>query len=150
MEGAVLVIIILLLFLGNLRAAFIVTLALPVCALVAAICMGLSGISANLMSLGGVAIAIGLLADAAIVVVENIVRRLGEEKSKMESKSQVIIQATKEVAAPLFASMAIIIIVFLPLFTLEGVEGKMFAPMAFTISFAILGSIIAALVFSPV
>ena len=150
LEGALLVVIILLLFLGNLRASFIVALALPICALVAAICMRLTGTSANLMSLGGIAIAIGLLADAAIVVVENIVRKLGEGKASKESKVEVIIQATKEVARPLFASMAIIIVVFLPLFTLEGVEGKMFTPMALTISFAILGSILAALVISPV
>lgn len=150
LEGAFLVVIILLLFLGNLRAALIVTLALPVSVLVAAIGMGLTGLSANLMSLGGVAIAIGILGDGTIVVVENIIRRLGEAKTGIENKTEIIIRAIHEVSRPILASTAIIIVVFLPLFTLQGVEGKMFSPMAFTICFALLGSIVAALVFSPV
>ena len=149
-QGAVLVIIILALFLGNLRSAFIVALALPVCALVAVICMGIAGMSANLMSLGGIAVAIGMLGDASIVIVENVLRHLTGDKSKDRSKVQIIIAACSEVARPIIFSVAIIIIVFLPLFTLEGVEGKMFAPMAFTITFALLGSLLAALVFAPV
>ncbi len=150
LQGAILVILVLAFFLGNIRSAFIVALALPVCALVAAICMGIAGMSANLMSLGGIAIAIGMLGDASIVIVENVSRRLADEKNKKSSKTTVIISACKEVARPIIFSVSIIIIVFLPLFTLEGVEGKMFAPMAFTITFALLGSLIAALVFSPV
>lgn len=148
-EGVILVVFILLFFLGNVRAALIVTLSLPICALFAVICMGFSNLSANLMTLGGVAIAIGLLADAAIVIIENIVRHLADPDNRNRSKTAIIQQAVREVAGPLLASMSIIIIVFLPLFTLEGVEGKMFAPMAFTICFALLGSIIAALVFCP-
>jgi heavy metal efflux system protein len=150
LEGGVLVILILLLFLGNLRSAIIVALSLPVCTLIAVIFMGLTGMSANLMSLGGIAIAIGMLTDASIVIVENIYRHLSEEKNKGRSKVEIVIQASTEVARPIIFSVGIIIIVFLPLFTLEGVEGKMFAPMAFTITFALLGSLIAALVFSPV
>lgn len=150
LEGGILVILILLLFLGNLRSAFIVALSLPICALIAVICMGISGMSANLMSLGGIAIAIGMLSDASIVIVENIFRHLSEAKNSGRSRIETIIQASIEVARPIIFSVGIIIIVFLPLFTLEGVEGKMFVPMAFTITFALLGSLVAALIFSPV
>jgi heavy metal efflux system protein len=149
-EGGILVILILLLFLGNLRSAFIVALSLPVCTLIAVACMGFSGMSANLMSLGGIAIAIGLLSDAAIVVVENIFRHLSDVKNRGRSKIETILHASIEVARPIIFSVGIIIIVFLPLFTLEGVEDKMFSPMAFTITFALLGSLVAAFIFSPV
>ena len=149
-QGALLVIFVLALFLGNARSAFIVALALPVCALVAAIFMNLSDMSANLMSLGGIAIAIGMLGDASIVIVENISRYLSDEKNKNRSKASIIVEACSEVARPIIFSVSIIIIVFLPLFTLEGVEGKMFAPMAFTITFALLGSLAAAVIFAPV
>ncbi|MFH1699789.1 MAG: CusA/CzcA family heavy metal efflux RND transporter [Candidatus Zixiibacteriota bacterium] len=148
--GAILVILVLALFMGNARSAFIVALALPVCALIAAIFMGLAGMSANLMSLGGIAIAIGMLGDASIVIVENIYRHLSDEKYKDKSKFKIINIACREVMRPIIFSVSIIIIVFIPLFTLEGVEGKMFSPMAFTITFALFGSLIAALVFSPV
>ncbi|MCP4582224.1 MAG: efflux RND transporter permease subunit [candidate division Zixibacteria bacterium] len=149
-QGALLVIFILALFLGNARSAFIVALALPVCALIAAIFMNWAEMSANLMSLGGIAIAIGMLGDASIVIVENIYRHLGDNKYKNRSKYEIIVAACTEVAQPIIFSVSIIIIVFLPLFTLQGVEGKMFSPMAFTITFALLGSLVAALVFSPV
>jgi cobalt-zinc-cadmium resistance protein CzcA len=149
-QGGILVIAILALFLGNIRSAFIVALALPVCALVAVICMGAAGMSANLMSLGGIAIAIGMLGDASIVIVENVFRHLSDEKQTSRSTIEIIISACSEVARPIIFSVAIIVIVFLPLFTLEGVEGKMFGPMAFTISFALLGSLITALLFAPV
>ena len=149
-QGGILVILILALFLGNIRSAFIVALSLPICALFAVICMGVWGMSANLMSLGGIAIAIGMLGDASIVIVENVFRHLSDEKYKTRSKLEIIISACREVARPILFSVAIIIIVFLPIFTLEGVEGKMFAPMAFTITFALLGSLIAALIFAPV
>jgi cobalt-zinc-cadmium resistance protein CzcA len=139
-----------LFFLGNARSAFIVALALPVCALVAAICMGMAGMSANLMSLGGIAIAIGMLGDASIVVVENVARHLSDAESKTRRKAAIILSACREVARPILFSVSIIVIVFLPLFTLQDVEGKMFSPMAFTITFALLGSLLAALVFSPV
>lgn len=150
LEGGILVIAVLLLFLWNLRSAFIVALSLPICALMAVICMGVSGMSANLMSLGGIAIAIGMLSDASIVAVENIYRHFGEAGNKGWSKVETIMVASAEVARPIIFSVGIIVIVFLPLFTLEGVEGKMFAPMAFTITFALLGSLVAALIFSPV
>ena len=149
MLGAFLVILVLALLLGNARTAFIVALALPVCALIAAIFMSIAEMSANLMSLGGIAIAIGMLGDASIVIVENIYRHLGSDEHQGKSKIEIIYLACNEVARPIIFSVSIIIIVFLPLFTLEGVEGKMFSPMAFTITFALLGSLVAALVFSP-
>lgn len=149
-QGAILVILVLALFLGNARSAFIVGLALPACALVAALFMGLAGMSANLMSLGGIAIAIGMLGDASIVVVENISRYLADDRLNRDDKTKIIVCACREIARPITFSVSIIIIVFLPLFTLEGVEGKMFSPMAFTITFALLGSLLAALVFAPV
>ncbi|MDH4034418.1 MAG: CusA/CzcA family heavy metal efflux RND transporter, partial [candidate division Zixibacteria bacterium] len=150
LQGAFLVVLVLALFLGNARSALVVALALPVCAVIAAIFMRTADMSANLMSLGGIAIAIGMLGDASIVIVENIYRLLGDEANQNKSKTEIIVAACAEVAKPIFFSVSIIIIVFLPLFTLEGVEGKMFSPMAFTITFALLGSLVAALVFSPV
>ncbi len=148
--GALLVVVTLALFLGNLRTAFIVALALPTCALVAVIGMGLGGVSANLMSLGGIAIAIGMLGDGAIVMVENIFRHLGERSGRGESKAAVIFDAAREVNRPIVFSIAIIIAAFLPLFTLQDVEGKMFSPMAFTIAFALLGSLLMAVAVVPV
>ena len=150
LQGGTLVLAVLLLFLGNLRTACIVALSLPLCALVAVIFMDIQDISANLMSLGGIAIAIGMLGDGAIVMVENIYRHLGEDNSAEKQKSRVVLRAAKEVSRPILFSIVIIIVVFLPIFTLEGVEGKMFSPLAFTISFALLGSIFAALIVSPV
>jgi cobalt-zinc-cadmium resistance protein CzcA len=150
LEGAVLVIITLLLFLGNVRTAFIVVLALPLCVMVSVIFMRIAGLSANLMSLGGIAIAIGMLGDASIVMVENIHRNLSDEKHQGRSKMELIIYSANEVGRPILFAVAIIVIVFLPLFTLEGVEGKMFSPVAFTISFALLGSIMSAIIFAPV
>lgn len=148
--GGLLVIVTLGLFLGNLRTAFIVALSLPICALVALLFMGMRGISANLMSLGGIAIAIGMLGDGAIVMVENLYRHLGERRDRELGKREVIYRAAREVNRPIVFSIAIIVLVFLPLFTLEGVEGKMFTPMAFTIAFALLGSLFVAIVVAPV
>ncbi|MDX9978560.1 MAG: efflux RND transporter permease subunit, partial [Lentisphaeria bacterium] len=130
--------------------ALVVAVSLPVCALVAVLCMGWQGISANLMSLGGIAIAIGMLGDGAIVMVENIYRHLGERHAEGENKAAVIYDAAREVSRPIVFSIGIIVCVFLPIFTLEGVEGKMFSPMAFTIAFALAGSILTALVLAPV
>ena len=150
LQGAALVLLTLFVFLGNVRTALIVALSLPVCALAAIIGMGLSGVSANLMSLGGIAIAIGMLGDGAIVMVENIHRLLNDESRAESTKLEIILEAARQVSRPILFSIAIIIIVFLPIFTLEGVEGKMFSPMAFTIAFALLGSIVTALIVSPV
>lgn len=148
-KGALLVILVLFFFMGNVRSATIVALSLPICTLVAAICMGWAGLSANLMSLGGIAIAIGMLGDASIVIVENASRHLSDESNKSRKKIKILVTSCQEVARPIIFSVLIIVIVFIPLFTLEGVEGKMFSPMAFTIIFALLGSLLAALVFSP-
>ncbi|MBM3330328.1 efflux RND transporter permease subunit [candidate division WOR-3 bacterium] len=147
--GGILVIITLILFLGNLRAAIVVALSLPMCVLFAVIFMGAAGLSANLMSLGGVAIAIGMLGDAATVLVENAYRHMSEPSRRNASRLKLITQASAEVARPILFSVAIIAIVFLPLFSLQGVEGKMFSPMAYTILFALAGSLIFAFVFSP-
>jgi cobalt-zinc-cadmium resistance protein CzcA len=149
LQGALLVVITLFLFLGNVRSALIVALALPLCALIAVIFMKLTGLSANLMSLGGIAIAIGMLGDASIVMVENIYRNLGDKGNTLRSKAEVIIASAGEVARPILFSVAIIVIVFLPIFTLQGVEGKMFSPMAFTITLALLGSVGLALLVAP-
>lgn len=150
LQGGALVMLTLLLFMGNLRSAVIVMLSLPVCALMAVIMMGAGHVSANLMSLGGIAVAIGMLGDGAIVMVENIFRHLGLPDNRMRNKSEVIMEAAGEVSRPIFFSIAIIIMVFLPIYTLQGIEGKMFAPMAFTITFALLGSMVTALIVSPV
>lgn len=149
-QGGLLVILVLIVFLGNVRSAFIVALSLPVCAMIAFITMGITNMSANLMSLGGIAIAIGMLGDASIVIVENINRHLSERKYKQQSVAETIISAGNEVARPILFSVGIIIIVFLPILTLEGVEGKMFKPMAYTIIFALAGSLVAAIFFAPV
>jgi len=149
--GAVLVVITLTTFLGNFRSAFIVALALPICALISVICMRFYGLSANLMSLGGIAIGIGMLGDGAIVMVENIFRHLNFEGGINErSNTDIVLGAAKEVSKPIIFSIIIIIIVFLPIFTLQGIEGIMFSPLAFTISFALLGSILFAVVAAPV
>jgi len=148
--GAALVLITLVTFLGNLRSALIVALALPLCALVAVICMKYAGISANLMSLGGIAIAIGMLGDGTIVMVENIFRRLNANvKNSDYCRADVIMDAAQEVSRPVIFSIAIIIIVFLPIFTLQSIEGKMFSPMAFTLTFALFGSMIMAVAAAP-
>ncbi|MCU0857666.1 MAG: efflux RND transporter permease subunit, partial [Pontiellaceae bacterium] len=149
-QGAVLVALTLLVFMGNLRSAVIVIFSLPVCALIAVIMMGFKGVSANLMSLGGIAVAVGMLGDGAIVMVENIYRHLGLPENRTRDKVTVIFNAAREVSRPIFFSVAIIVMVFLPIYTLQGVEGKMFTPMAFTITFALLGSIVTALILSPV
>ena len=148
-QGAILVMATLLLFLGNLRSAFIVALSLPLCAFISIIFMRIYGISANLMSLGGIAIGIGMLADGAIVMVENIHRHLNRKGVSNAGRMDTILQAVREVSRPIVFSIAIIIIVFLPIFSLQNVEGKMFTPMAFTICFALFGSILSALFVAP-
>lgn len=150
LEGGVLIVAVLLVFLGNVRSAAIVTTMLPISALLAFILMRAAGISANLMSLGGLAIGIGMLVDGGVVMVENVYRHLGEHRSPETPRLTVIRRAAHEVARPIVFAIAIIVIVFLPLFSLEGVEGKLFKPMAFTITFAMLGSLVFSLTLIPV
>jgi cobalt-zinc-cadmium resistance protein CzcA len=150
LEGGVLIVVVLLVFLGNVRSAMIVASMLPASALLAFILMRATGLSANLMSLGGLAIGVGMLVDGGVVMVENVYRHLGEHRSPETPRLTVIRRAAHEVARPIVFAIAIIIIVFLPLFTLEGVEGKLFQPMAFTITFAMLGSLVFSLTLVPV
>ncbi len=150
LEGGILVVIILFLFLGNARSALIVALNLPIAALVTFIAMKQMNLSANLMSLGGLAIAIGMMVDGSVVMVENIFRHLSEKSNHEKNRIQIILEAANEVAKPIVFGIIIIIIVFLPLFTLEGMEGKMFSPMAYTISIALFASLILSLTVSPV
>lgn len=151
LEAIALVVVLLLLFLGNIRAAVVVALALPLAALFTFILMKAMGMSANLMSLGGLAIAIGMLVDAAVVVVENLITHLAHvETAKRLPRLHVIYRATCEVAKPVTSGILIIIIVFLPLLTLQGLEGKLFTPVALTIVFALSGSLILSLTVIPV
>jgi heavy metal efflux system protein len=165
-EATILVVILLILFLGNLRAALTVALALPLAAMVTFILMRSFDLSANLMSLGGLSIAIGMLVDAAVVVVENIAAHLaqhdhqsnesalikGPEKPLAEKKTrlELITFAVQEVGVPVTAGILIIITVFLPLLTLQGLEGKLFSPVALTIVFALAGSLVLSLTAIPV
>jgi len=147
-EAIVLVIILLVLFLGNLRAALVVAVTLPLAVLVTFILMQRFDMSANLMSLGGLAIAIGMLVDGAVVVVENIISHLGRKRQHIPHL-HIIYRAVKEVITPVSAGVAIIIIVFLPLMTLQGLEGKLFIPVAMTIVFALAASLILSLTVVP-
>lgn len=150
-EAIILVLVLLVLFLGNLRAALTVALALPLAALITFILMRWFGMSANLMSLGGLAIAIGMLVDAAVVVVENIISELADEElAKRLPPLHLVFRAVREVAQPVTSGMLIIIIVFLPLLTLQGLEGKLFRPVALTIVFALAGSLLMSLTIIPV
>ncbi len=150
-EAIVLVLVLLLAFLGNLRAAVVVALMLPLAALATFIAMRGVGLSANLMSLGGLAIAIGMLVDAAVVVVENVETQLSADgAAASQPLLHLIFRATREVAAPVASGILIIIIVFLPLLTLEGLEGKLFSPVALTIVFALSASLILSLTVVPV
>lgn len=150
-EGSILVAIILFLFLGDLRSAVVVVITLPLAMLIAFIGMGQVGLSANLMSLAGLAIGIGMMVDGAVVMVENAFRIMAErlEHGEKVDRTSAVLAAAKEVANPV-AFAIIIIVVFLPLFALEGLEGKMFKPMAFNIAFAMAGSLILSLTLIPV
>ena len=149
-EATVLVVLLLLLFLGNLRAALVVAVTLPMAALTTFLIMWLAGMSANLMSLGGLAIAIGLIVDAAVVVVENNVERLAHAQHSQTPVIHHIYQSAAEVTAPVASGILIICLVFLPLLSLQGLEGKMFAPVALTIVFALSGSLLLSLTLIPV
>jgi cobalt-zinc-cadmium resistance protein CzcA len=149
-EATILVIVLLILFLGDWRAAAIVATTLPMAALTTFLFMRGMGLSANLMSLGGLAIAIGLLVDGAVVVVENIVDRLNRPGEDRAPRLNIVYRATAEVVVPVSAGIVIIALVFLPLLSLQGLEGKLFAPVALTIMFALAGSLLLALTLVPV
>ena len=149
-EAIVLVLLLLVVFLGDLRAALTVALILPLAALSTFILMHRFDMSANLMSLGGLAIAIGMLVDAAVVVVENIVTHLGQHKNSRQPRLHMIYRAVSEVSLPVASGILIIIIVFLPLLSLQGLEGKLFVPVALTIVFALSASLVLSLTVIPV
>jgi len=150
LEGGLLIVIVLFAFLGNVRSALIVTTMLPASALLAFIIMRATGLSANLMSLGGLAIGVGMMVDGAVVMVENIYRHLAEHRDGSVPRPTLIRRAAHEVARPVVFAIVIIIVVFLPLFTLEGVEGKLFKPLALTITYAMLGSLVFSVTLVPV
>lgn len=149
LEGGLLVILILFLFVAELRTALVVVLSLPLTFLVSFIVMGSAGITSNLMSLGGLAFSVGMVVDASIVVVENIRRHLALETAR-EHRRRVVAGALAEVARPVAFSVIIVAIILVPLFTLQGVEGKMFAPLAATMLIALLVSLAVALTVVPV
>ncbi len=153
-EAIVLVLILLLLFLGNLRSALVVAVILPLSALSTFLLMSRFGLSANLMSLGGLSIAIGLLVDAAVVIVENIEMQMAEQHQSEHQTFlpplHIIYRAVAEVAVPVSSGMLIIMLVFIPLMTLEGLEGKLFSPVALTIVFALSSSLLLSLTVVPV
>ena len=146
-EGIVLVAIILLFFLGNVRGAIIVAITIPFALLFASICLNLSHIPANLLSLG--ALDFGMVVDGAVVMIENIVRHLAH-KDETRSIQEKIKEASHEVQRPVFFAIAIIITAYLPIFTLESVEGRLFKPLAWTVAFALLGALIFSIVVAPV
>ncbi|MBQ0718686.1 MAG: efflux RND transporter permease subunit [Gammaproteobacteria bacterium] len=151
-EAVVLVVVLLGLFLGNIRAALTVAAVLPFSALFTFLMMNKMGMSANLMSLGGLVIAIGMLVDSSIVIVENIVSSLAQQKNNPRAlpRLHIIFRAVKDVAVPVTSGVAIIAIVFLPLLTLEGLEGKLFGPVTLTIVFALIGALLLSLTVIPV
>ncbi len=147
--GVLLVLVVLTLFLGNLRSAVTTGIILPLTVLGTYLLMRLFGLTANLMSLGGIAIAVGLLVDASVVVVENIHTKLSGNTRGFD-RLHLVYRATREVAKPVFSAVVIIVATFIPLLTLTGVEGKLFAPLAMTISFALLVSLLLSLTIIPV
>jgi cobalt-zinc-cadmium resistance protein CzcA len=149
-EGIILVVAILFIFLGDVRSSLIVVATLILTPLLTFLVMNRVGLSANLMSLGGLAIAIGLMVDGAVVVVENAFARLGDPAQQGKSKLRIILESTTEVGKPVLYGVGIIILVFLPLLSLQGMEGKMFAPLALTIAIALTLSLILSFTLSPV
>lgn len=146
-EGGVLVIVVLLLLLGNLRGGLLVASAIPISMLAAFIAMRGFGVSGNLMSLG--ALDFGLIVDGSVVMIEHIVHVLGRRRSDPSRIQETVIGAAKEVARPVAFAVAIIVLVYVPIFSLQGIEGKMFKPMALTVIFALLASLVLALTFMP-
>lgn len=149
-EGIFLVIIILFIFLGDVRSSLIVVATLIITPLITFIIMNDYGITANLMSLGGLAVAIGLMVDSTVVVVENVHHRLGHCEDTTKAKFRTIVDAVSEVGVPVIFGISIIILVFLPLMTLQGMEGKTFSPLAYTIAIALAVSLVVSLTLSPV
>src|SRR5580693_2193202 len=147
-EGIILVVIILFLFLGNIRGAIIVAITIPFSLLFAAACLNLKGIPANLLSLG--ALDFGMVVDGAVVMVENIVRHLGKGNKEGKTPKQQIFEAAHEVQRPVFYAITIIITAYLPIFTLQRVEGRLFKPMAWTVAFALLGALLFSMILAPV
>jgi len=147
-EGIILVIIILMLFLGNVRGAIIVAITIPFSLLFASICLSLKGIPANLLSLGS--LDFGMVVEGAVVMVENIVHRLNRPNLENESPQDKIREAAHEVQRPVFYAILITITAYLPIFTLQEVEGRLFKPMAWTVAFALLGALIYSIVIAPV
>src|ERR1700722_15507231 len=147
-EGIILVVIILFLFLGNVRGALIVSLTIPFALLFASICLDLRHIPANLLSLG--ALDFGMVVDGAVVMVENIVRHLGRRRADSSSPAEQIREAAHEVQRPVFYAIGIIVTAYLPIFTLQAVEGRLFKPMAWTVAFALLGALIFSMLIAPV
>ena len=147
-EGIILVVIILLLFLGNVRGAIIVALTIPFSLLFAASCLKLKGIPANLLSLG--ALDFGMVVDGAVVMVENIVRHLGHREEDRRTPKERIFEAAHEVQRPVFYAIGIIITAYLPIFTLQAVEGRLFKPMAWTVAFALCGALLFSMLVAPV
>jgi heavy metal efflux system protein len=147
-EGIILVVIILFLFLGNVRGALIVSLTIPFALLFASICLDLRHIPANLLSLG--ALDFGMVVDGAVVMVENIVRHLGRRRADSTTPMEQIREAAHEVQRPVFYAIGIIVTAYLPIFTLQAVEGRLFKPMAWTVAFALLGALVFSMLIAPV
>ena len=148
MEGIILVVVVLFLFLGNVRGAMIVALTIPFALLFAATCLKLKGIPANLLSLG--ALDFGMVVDGAVVMVENIVRHMSHPEGAYKTPMERIRDAAHEVQRPVFFAIAIIITAYLPIFTLQRVEGRLFHPMAWTVAFALLGALLFSILVAPV
>jgi cobalt-zinc-cadmium resistance protein CzcA len=147
--GEVLVILILFLLLSNFRAATVAALAVPVCLLVAFILMWRAGISANLLSLGGLAISIGMMIDASIVITENVYRNVSENWKEGESLDEVVLRGATQIGRPVFFAILIVIAAFIPLLALRGIEGRLFVPLALSIIFSMIGSVVMAFVVAP-
>ena len=147
-EGIILVVIILFLFLGNVRGAIIVALTIPFALLFASTCLQLKGIPANLLSLG--ALDFGMVVDGAVVMVENIIRHLTHANPHQRTPRQRIFDAAHEVQRPVFYAIGIIITAYIPIFTLQRVEGRLFKPMAWTVAFALLGALLFSMIIAPV
>ena len=150
LEGILLVIVVLYVYLGDARSSIIVTATLLLTPLLTFMVMNYYGLSANLMSLGGLAIAIGIMVDGSVVVVENTFSRLGQRADDGVSKLRIVLDAASEVGTPVLFGVGIIILVFMPLLSLQGMEGKMFAPLAITIGIALTLSLVLSFTLSPV